>query len=144
MFERNLIAADIPSRENNLDLWHSAAQLIECQHTELEITSRGNRARIEKDSLFVDEQAGGKGEHETPRTHLDLFGTVLRDESSQCRVSNVVGSVEYSVQQSICDQEPCVLCKLSQIGRDGENCYQRNGTPLGMRSPSRLRGVLSG
>ena len=65
---------------------------------------------------------------ETPRTHLDLFGTVLCDESSQCRVSNVVGSVEYSVQQSICDQEPCVLCKLSQIGRDGENCHQRNGT----------------
>ena len=58
----------------------------------------------------------------------DRFGTVLRDESSQCRVSNVVGSVEYSVQKSICAQEPCVLCKLSQIGRDGENCHQRNGT----------------
>ena len=53
MFERNLIAADIPSRENNLDLRHSAAQLIECQHTELKITSRGNRAGIEENSLLV-------------------------------------------------------------------------------------------
>ena len=98
----------------------------DCNSAPTGSTTAQCRNSTQRDGL--DEQAGGKGEHETPRTHLDLFGTVLRDESSQCRVSNVVGSVEYSVQQSICDQEPCVLCKLSQIGRDGENCHQRNGT----------------
>ena len=98
----------------------------DCNSAPTGSTTAQCRNSTQRDGL--DEQAGGKGEHETPRTHLDLFGTVLRDESSQCRVSNVVGSVEYSVQQSICNQEPCVLCKLSQIGRDGENCHQRNGT----------------
>ena len=57
----------------------------DCNSAPTGSTTAQCRNSTQRDGL--DEQAGGKGEHETPRTHLDLFGTVLRDESSQCRVT---------------------------------------------------------
>ena len=66
----------------------------------------------------LDEQTGGKGKHEAIRTHLDLLGTILGDKSSQGRVSDVVGSVEHSIQQRVCNQEPCILCKLTEVRRN--------------------------
>lgn len=97
----------------------------DCNSAPTGSTTAQCRNSTQRDGL--DEQAGGKGEHETPRTHLDLLCAVLRDKSGQGGISDVVGGVEHGVQQGISDQEPCVLCKLSQIGRDGEDCHQRDG-----------------
>lgn len=69
-----------------------------------------------------------KANHEAIRTHLDLLGTILGDKSSQGRVSDVVGSVEHSIQQRVCNQEPCILCKLTEVRRNCKNSHQRDGT----------------
>ena len=97
----------------------------DCNSAPAGSTTAQCRNSTQRDGL--DEQAGGKGEHEAVRTHLDLLCAVLRNKSGKGRISDVVGGVEHGVQQRVRNQEPCVLCKLTEIRGNCKNSHQRDG-----------------
>ena len=78
----------------------------------------------EAEGNSLDDGAGGECKYEAERTQLDALIFVPGNQSSQCRVSNVVCGVEASVQHYIEDEEEGILCNLAPGSGNGEDCEQ--------------------